>query len=111
MEGSSWPRALLPLDCPPPLSPPDLRVEGSFQAAVSSHTSGPLEAPVGQAVGALHRGSYITTQELVKVLTGRLHSISCSDLPNQSAESCLEGKAKQREIAVYSQSYFQRPQH
>ena len=35
--------------------------------------------------------------------------LTCSG--NLLFESCVEGKAKQREIAVYSRSSFQRPQH
>ena len=35
--------------------------------------------------------------------------LACSG--NPSFESCVEGKAQQREIEVYSRSSFQRPQH
>ena len=35
--------------------------------------------------------------------------LTCSG--NPLFESCVEGKAKQREITVYSRSSFQRPQH
>ena len=37
------------------------------------------------------------------------NGLTCSG--NPLFESCVEGKAKQREIAVYSRSFFQRPQH
>ena len=37
------------------------------------------------------------------------NGLTCSD--NPLFKSCVEGKAKQREIAVYSRSSFQRPQH
>ena len=35
--------------------------------------------------------------------------LTCSG--NPSFESCVEGKAQQREFAVYSRSSFQRPQN
>ena len=35
--------------------------------------------------------------------------LTCSG--NPSFESCVEGKAQQREISVHSRSSFQRPQH